>query len=352
MVIDLKLGDCKESPPEFVQRRIATASREANFYPRNYDGLRKDIACLYNLDPENVLLTNGTDASIDLIVRTFANRVAYFTPTYYEFRAAAERNNVPHIEIQTRSVDRFTASVFRDYYPGRSVHYQMEPEHDEFFMGCNDRKILSEGTVLFLCNPNNPFGKIPACSYYPLIEQSKGIVAIDEAYYSFLGHTAIQWIEKFSNLLVMRSFSKEYGLAGLRIGYIVGDHVLISKLDERKLFFDVSNVSVEGAKAALEKPSYFKERTKEIIGRREEIESLMESRDLPVVHTTNNNILLHFPSEDGANRFVKLVGDKDIKVNQGNGISTVGLDNSWIRMACGTKEQMKVVKEAINEYEL
>ena len=348
--VDLKLGDVKEHPPRFIRKRISESASEANFYPRNYDKLVREIADYNGLESENILLVDGTDGAIDLIAKTFAKKVIYFTPTYYEFRAAAERNRIPRKEIKTVPIDRWRARALVDHCPGDFVVYNTPQE--EFYCGSISLEDRDDPrNVIFLCNPNNPFGEISVPCSWPLLKESKGIIAVDETYHGFGNFgTLIDRIEEFPNLLVMRSFSKEHGLAGLRIGYIAGQPEKIKQLADSKVFFDVSSVSVECASAALEGNDYFEKRTKRKVRQRRGFEYFLEKLGLPVVPTYTNNILLHFNLEPEADTLVNYLKDNGVLVNQGDGISTVGLDKSWVRMCCGTKDQMKRVREVISSY--
>ena len=208
-IIDLKLGDIKEPLPNFIKRKFREIFKEINFYPRNYDLLIEKIAKKFRLKNENILLINGIDEGIDLITRTFGENILIFTPTYFEFFEAAKRNNLKITKINTFDGKEYKPEIKK----GRLEKY----------------------SLIFLCNPNNPFGLFNIKKINEILQNAKGIVAIDECYIDFAGKSSIKLIKKFSNLLVLRSFSKGYSLAGLRIGFIVGNKKLIEKIREAKL---------------------------------------------------------------------------------------------------------------------
>ncbi len=321
-MINLKLGTIKEPLPDFILKRLEYAFDNANDYPQNYEKLIGKLAKHHKINKNKILLVNGTDGSIDLITRVLANKVYYYEPTYYEFWAAPKRNNVKYKSLKSLYCDKYVLKT----------------------------KSFSRETVLFLCNPNNPFGEISLEQILDFVSKSKGYVAIDETYIEFSGESPLKVLDKYPNLLLMRSFSKTYAMAGLRIGYIIAAPELIKTLEERKVFFDVSSPSVETALVVLDHHDYFKERINQLLKQKRMFDNFLIEKGFNVIRNNINNIIIHFKSEIEASKFLKYLNKNNVLVNQGDGISTIGLDKSWIRFAYGTEEQMRKVARIIERY--
>ncbi len=320
--IDLKLGTIREPLPDFILKKLAHAFDNANNYPMDYERLAGKLARFHGIGKDRILLLNGTDGSIDLITKVLARKVYYYEPTYYEFWAAPKRNNIKYQALK----------------PLRNDEYSLET------------RAFEKGSVLFLCNPNNPFGEIPVEQILEFASKSEGYVAVDEAYIAFSGKSPLEALEKHSNLLLMRSFSKTYALAGIRAGYTIAAPELLKKLGEHKLFFDVSSPSVEAALAVLDHHDYFKERIAKLVACKRRFDDFLRERGFNVIPSHINNTIIHFKSEEEAGRFVRYLDGNGVIVNQGDGISTVGLDKTWLRFACGTEEQMQKVTGIVSRY--
>jgi len=326
-VINLKLGDIKEQLPQKILNRFCEEGfKDVNLYPQNYDDLILKLAQKHNVKIENIVLINGVDEGIELMARVFGQDILIFTPTYYEFLDAPKRNN---------------------------LKFQLQNcfDGEKYALKYTDGDIKNK-TLIYLCNPNNPFGLLTEKEIVELAKKTKGIVAVDETYIDFAGESVIDEFEKLPNLLVLRSFSKGYSLAGLRIGYIVGPRDLIDKISKIKLICDVTSVSVNAAMIVLEEEKYFKNLIEKVKERKDNFENFLRNKGFNVIHTHTNNIIIKFKDTNEADRFYNFFKTNRVIVNQGDGISTCGLDNTFIRFACGTEDQMKEVTKIVDKYNL
>ncbi|VVB75281.1 Aspartate aminotransferase [uncultured archaeon] len=320
--IDLKLGEIKDQlPARIIQKFSKNAFANCNRYPSNYFALLSKLAGKLGVDKEEIVLTNGVDEGIELIARCFGEKVLVFGPSYFELLDAPKRNG-----IKCRVIDCFNGK-------GYSLKYSNED--------------LEGVSLIYLCNPNNPFGLLTKKQIVELASKTKAIIAIDETYIDFDGESAIK---SAPNILVLRSFSKGYSMAGFRVGFVVGEKNLIDTIKTKKLFFNVSSVSVEAALIALDEEKYFGKLITEIKKRKDSFERFLSEKGFNVIHTNTNNIIIKFSNEIEATKFNNFLKSNSILANQGDGISTVGLDNSWIRFSCGTKEQMAEAKKRIEKW--
>jgi histidinol-phosphate/aromatic aminotransferase/cobyric acid decarboxylase-like protein len=323
-MINLKLGTIKEPLPDFILEKLKHIFDNINNYPQNYNALIEKLAKHHKISKDKILLVNGVDGAIDLITRVFAKKVYYYEPTYYEFWAAPKRNNV--------------------YFEALKSSYD-----DKYII---ETKPFEKDTVLFLCNPNNPFGEISPKQILKFASKSNGYVAVDETYIEFSGESPLKELDKYPNLILMRSFSKTYRMAGLRVGYIIAAPELIKRLEERKVFFDVNSASVEAALVVLDYHDYFKEQINQLIKRKRKFDNFLAKRGFNVIPNNINNTIIHFKSEAEASKFVRYLNKNNVLVNQGDGISTIGLDKSWVRFAYGTENQMEEVTKIIERYKI
>lgn len=319
--INLKLGTIKEPLPDFILKELRNSFDNANDYPQNYDKLIGKLAEHHKVSKDKILLVNGTDGAIDLITRVLATKVYYYEPTYYEFWAAPERNKVSYEALKPENKEKYILKT----------------------------RPFDKGSVLFLCNPNNPFGEIPVEQIVGFATNSKGFVVIDEAYIEFSGQSPLNELDKHPNIILLRSFSKTYALAGARVGYIIADPKVIKKLEKHKVFFDVSSASIEAAIVVLKNHDYFKKQIEKLIKRKRVFDDFLAKR-FKVISSFINNTIIHFETESDASKFVNYLNKNNVLVNQGDGISTTGLDKTWLRFACGTEEQMDEVRRIIEKY--
>jgi histidinol-phosphate aminotransferase len=324
-MINLKLGDIKESlPQKILDRFCKEVFKNVNLYPQNYNLLISKLAEKFNVEPENIVLTNGVDEGIDLITKIFGKKILFFPPSYFEFAEAPRRNNLNFEVINSFDGEKYKIVI--------------------------DGDKLKNRTLIFLCNPNNPFGILSKSEAIEIAKKTNGLVAIDETYVDFFGESTINEFKTTPNILVLRSFSKGFSLAGLRIGFIVGEKSLIDKIRQRKIFFTVTSVSVNAAIICLEEEKYFKNLIKEIIQRKKLFEEFLRKKGFNIIESFTNNIIIKFPDIKEADQFFNFLKENQVIVNQGDGISTYGLDNTFIRFSCGTEEQMKELREIIDGY--
>jgi len=184
-------------------------AEQYNRYPSsNQLELRNAMAQKLNVLASQIMFGNGSDEVIDLIIRLFAtpfqDNMIVCEPTYGMYRVTAKLNGVKVLDI---------------------------PLNDSFEPDLTAIK-SSSAKLLWICNPNNPTGNVLTPSQIAdIIESFKGIVVVDEAYIDFCKeNSVVSLIEKYPNLIVIQTFSKAKGLAGLRLGYAISNSATITWL--------------------------------------------------------------------------------------------------------------------------
>lgn len=194
--------------------------------------LRDQVASLKGVEPEKVFLGNGSDEAIDLLIRIFCeprlSRIITLNPTYGMYAVCAG--------IQDVEVDRVLVN------PDFSVDLRAILNTVRF-----------DTRMIFLCSPNNPTGKqISLSEIRYLAERFSGILVVDEAYIDFAtGLSALTMIEEFPNIVVLQTFSKAWGLAGVRLGMAFADPAIIQVMNKVKYPYNVNVLSAATVNEAV-----------------------------------------------------------------------------------------------------
>lgn len=203
--------------------------------------LEKALSKKFQLPRDNILVSCGTDELIALIARTCANpgeRVTAVVPTFYRFLEWSRLNGLEVIKVNLHLQDRF-----------------------EFTKKIVDKVITtslnSKSKIVWLCNPNNPTGTILPLEDVLKIAKSlvESFIVIDEVFYEFLDtknkQSALRLLKKVANIIVLRSFSKTYGLTNTRCSFLLSNKDTVDHLKSISSPFAVSGISAFLAKKAL-----------------------------------------------------------------------------------------------------
>lgn len=226
--VKLNTNESPLPPSPRVAPAVAAAAAELRRYPHPFaEPLRSALAARHGVAPEQVLVANGADEVIDCCLRAFCDPgdvVVYPVPTYSLFPVVAATFSARTVEI---------------------------PLDEEF--GLPAALGTTPGALRFVVNPNAPTGVwMRPEALEELLAPAPGVVVIDEAYADFSPASCLPLLERHPSWLVVRTFSKSHALAGLRVGYAVGDADLIADLAAVKDSYPVDRCAIAGALAALE----------------------------------------------------------------------------------------------------
>jgi histidinol-phosphate aminotransferase len=294
-------------------RRLTSAT--VSSYPEQ-ETVRRKIARHFKVDTSELLLTNGTDEALSLIVSTFvesSDTVLLVEPTYAMYRFYSELAGA-HIVAP-----RYDA--------------QMQFPWDNLFAA-----IRKNPRVLFLPNPNSPIGSILSPKQLGQILKAapRTMVVVDEAYFEFSGITVIPWIGRYDNLIVTRTFSKTAGLAGLRLGCIFVGRELAALMRKAQSPYPVNAAALAAAEAAIADRAFLERTVKNVQqGKRELANGLVR---LGVKHfpSAGNFVLVYFG--DRAKEIVAALAGKDILVRDRS--SDFG-GEGYVRITLGTLAQTR-----------
>ena len=323
-IIKLASNENPFGPSPLALAAMQRALAETWLYP---DGsghvLKHKLAAQLGVAVEQITLGNGSNDALVLLAEAFLKPGMEAVYSQYAFA-------VYPIAIQATGA---TAVVVPALPPDSS----MPLGHDLAAMA---RAVTARTRVVFVANPNNPTGTWVGASEleaFIAAMPSHVLVALDEAYFEYtegLGlQNGIDWLEQFPNLVVFRTFSKAYGLAGVRVGYAVSHPTVADMLNRVRQAFNVSTVGLAGAAAALDDPGHVTHAVNVAVAERARLSARLAGMGTRVVPSAGNFLLLH-AGVNARERFEALLRRGIIVRPVGN----YGLAE-YLRVTLGTREQ-------------
>lgn len=251
-----------------------------NRYPdSDYTELKGEISKYAGIEKQSICVGNGSDELISLVLQAFINpgdTIAIYNPTFAMYRIYG---SICGARIWKYDLDG---------------NFELKP--DEFIASLQEQK----PKLVFLCNPNNPTGKELALSEMEeILKNTAGIVVVDEAYFEFSGVTALGLLSGYDNLIILRTFSKAFGLAGLRIGYMLANPLIISYIDRVRSPFNVNAFAQAAAVEVLKNLDKVMERVELIKSERERLIVLLKQlKGIQCFESKSNFILMRSPYSD------------------------------------------------------
>jgi histidinol-phosphate aminotransferase len=290
--------------------------------------LRNRLARMHGVRASQVFVGNGSDEAIDLLIRIFCrpqiDSIIVCPPTYGMYEVAAAVNDVAVVRVPLRN------------------DFSLDPD-------ALRQAFAPETKILFLCSPNNPTGNLlDRGSMLDVIRDFPGMVVVDEAYLEFSGgETLISEIGSLANLVVIRTLSKAWGLAGLRIGYAIAGEAVIEYLLRVKPPYNVNRLSQELALEALANSGRTGTAVVTIVSQRELLaERIAEFHFVErVFPSTANFILVRTSDAAGLYRFLL---ERRIVVRDR---SRVAGCEGCLRITVGTEAENEQLLEALASYE-
>ncbi|MGM0441736.1 MAG: histidinol-phosphate transaminase [Elusimicrobiota bacterium] len=319
---EIKL-DAQENPYHLPDKLKVKLSRilsevELNRYPDpKCKNLRKKIGEYCKLEGDNILVGNGSDELILMLLLASGGegkKVVYPQPTFSMYKILSQLTGTKH----------------------RGV-----PLGKDFSLP--DGKILSENPdIIFLTYPNNPTGNcFSRDKVINIIENTDGLVVIDEAYYEFSGKTFRDFIEKYDNIVILRTFSKAFSLAGIRAGYMMGSKNIIRELDKVQLPYNISIVNQKLLEAVMDNRDLIKPVVKKLNKFRDElIDKINKIDGITPFPSEANYILMKI---DNIDRVIGKLKENNIKVRE---FSDKALKD-YLRVTVGNKQENKNFLKAL-----
>jgi len=264
--------------PKVLEALNQQISNQLRLYPDpNCDELKQAIADYYQLQSNQVFVGNGSD---EVLAHIFQGLLKHAKPLLF-----------PDI----------TYSFYPVYCGLYDIEFHVIPLNEKFEINCQDYNIPNGGIIF--PNPNAPTGiglGLEAIKEL-LLHNPNSVVVIDEAYIDFGGDSAVSLIDRFPNLLVVQTLSKSRSLAGLRVGYAMGNAKLIEGLERVKNSFNsypLDRPAIKGGVAAMEDKAYFEDTCSKIVASRTTLTTNLTSLGFEVLPSNANFIFATHPSFD------------------------------------------------------
>jgi histidinol-phosphate aminotransferase len=177
------------------------------------------------------------------------------------------------------------------------------------------------------------------------------MVAVDECNYNYSGETVVDLINEYPNLIISRSFSKDFGLAGLRLGFMISAPQNIKKISAYGQYFRVNRIAEKCAEKVLKYQDYFREAWKTIKVIRDNFIAQLRQMDFKVFDSKSNFIFIKFKNEKQTKRFWRYLKENNIDTTAAWEDEFSVLEACFVRICIGEKQEMKKVVEIISQYD-
>jgi len=331
VIIMIKLSSNENPYPltDEIAKRVKELAVEVayNRYPdKTYTELREALSSYAGFPADKVIAGNGSDELILLNLLKFGGRDRVMispTPTFGMYSHYA----------------RVTGTEVKE------VPYRLE---DDFIFPENKIMELAkkfDNGIIFLCYPNNPTGERLSLSWLSeLLNETDLMVVVDEAYYEFSGKTAIDLLENNKNLIILRTLSKAFGLAGLRVGYLMADKSVVDGLNELRSPYNISNYSAKIAVTLLGFEAEYRKQWIEMRSERIELEEFLDKQPgITAFHSEGNFIL--FKTERDEEEIRDKLLERNIMIRYWDDLKILG---KALRVSVGLPEENQLFKEEIS----
>ncbi|WP_138160273.1 histidinol-phosphate transaminase [Peptoniphilus catoniae] len=312
--------------PKVIKALTDYIKNGVNFYPDGSSlNIRTKLAEKYKIGVENILITNGADDALGIIAQAYLNEGDEVLVSEYSFQRYTDNSSIMGAKVKLVPMDNF--------------HFDL----DKMFEGVNEKT-----KIIWLCNPNNPTGTmLEEDKVIEFIEKvpKDTLIVYDEAYREYVSSDkypkdTVHFFQKYENVLTVKTFSKIYGLAGLRIGYVIGNKDIISALDKTRQPFNANALAQVAAIAALDDEDFIKKVYETNLEGKEYLYKVFEKLNLPYIKSEANHIFFESPGIDSKVLFEAL---------EKEGVIVRPQKGSYTRLTVGTMEENKFFAEKLEK---
>ncbi|HTP36033.1 MAG TPA: histidinol-phosphate transaminase [Candidatus Acidoferrales bacterium] len=308
------------SPSVIAALKQAVTPEDLSIYPE-YGKAKEAIANYFGVTPDDFVFTNGTDEAIQVFINTYVDdgqEVLVLKPAYAMYRFYAEVAGASILDIP---------------YPQPGLEFPLQAVLDA---------ITPDTRAILLANPNNPTGTgVGLHGLERILSRARrAAVLVDEAYYEFSGVTALGEIGRIPNLFVCRTFSKVFGMAGMRLGCLFSQPANIAYLHKAQSPYSVNSLAVLAAQAAVQDTFYIQNYVAEVLAARELLCLGLEKLAVSYVPSSANFVLARFGNRaievrDRLREQAILVRDRSYEAP------------GCVRITVGTREQTRKLLAAL-----
>ncbi len=323
----LDWNESTQSPSTKVYQALKEYLETANglnWYPPLFSNdLREKLALYVGSEKDNILVTNGSDDSLELIMKTFLDPGDSLVTQYPTYQ---------HALLFARSRG---ANIVKVVYPD-----VFEADHKKLIAA-----IDKSTKLVYIVNPNNPTGAFLGKQELEEVVNAapNALVLVDEAYYEFCGESAVPLVQKYENVIVTRSFSKAFALAGMRIGYLVASSGIVRQLTRIFNPKSVNTLAQVAASATLDDLGYYDSYVKEVNLAKDMVAQFCAERGLEFRSTRANYVLIKVPH---VHRVIKDLEREGVYVRDRSSIPQL---RGFFRFNLGTRQQTEVILKRMDK---
>lgn len=296
----------------------------------NYTNLRNNISDYIKVDSELIIPGNGATEIIYLLMKSIKRRLAILNPTFSEYGRGAKLNNLEIIDFHLKEENNFSIDL------------------DEI------QKNMDKFDSLFICNPNNPNGKVKDLNeLLDLMIENDKLLIVDETFMEFVGeeekYSLINKIEQTSNLFILKAVTKFFGMPGLRLGYgVTSNKQIIKNIYEYKEPWTINSFAENLSNYLFKDKEYINGSKDYYINERKfMLEELRKISRLKVYDTDTNFVLIKLDDDEANSLKLELFEKYNILIRDASNF--IGLDKSYIRVAIKSHNDNKVLIESLRK---
>ncbi|OQY23230.1 MAG: histidinol-phosphate transaminase [Desulfobacteraceae bacterium 4572_35.2] len=299
---------------EAIQKELGGDGASLRQYPDAASrAARQAAADLYGFDVDWLIMANGSDELLNNLIRAFADEgdeVAFVQPSYSYYGTLID---IQGATIRTFSLtDQFKLADFPERYQGK---------------------------LFFLTSPNAPLGvSFSLAEIEDIAQRCDGMLVVDEAYADFASETALPLVKKYKNVIVTRTFSKSYALAGMRLGLAVAHPQVVAALDKIRDHYHLDRLALVAAEAALKDQGYLQQRLEQICTTRQWFSQQLRELGFSVP-PSQTNFVFACPADGDGQRVFELLKQHKILVRH----FSDPLLKHGLRISIGTREEMEAI---------
>ena len=314
-----------------LEKYILEGLEKSKSYPDiNYSKLRSNIGEYLKIKPEYIIPGNGATEIIYLLMKNIKKRLAILNPTFSEYERGARLNNIEVINFMLNKDDEFSVNL-----------QEIEEKINAF-------------DSLFICNPNNPNGKVKNINeLLNLMAKNNKLLIVDETFMEFVGneekYTLINRVEETPNLFILKAVTKFFGMPGLRLGYgVTSNKQIIKNIYEYKEPWTINSFAENLSNYLFKDKDYISSSKEYYVNERKFM--LQELRNIPKlkVYDTDTNFVL-MKLEDGESNSLKLELFEKYNILIRDASNFIGLDKGYFRVAIKSHEDNKALIEALKK---
>ena len=296
----------------------------------NYTNLRNNISDFIKVDSELIIPGNGATEIIYLLMKSIKRRLAILNPTFSEYGRGAKLNNLEIIYFHLKEENNFSIDL------------------DEI------QKNMDKFDSLFVCNPNNPNGKVKDLNeLLDLMIENDKLLIVDETFMEFVGeeekYSLINKIEQTPNLFILKAVTKFFGMPGLRLGYgVTSNKQIINNIYEYKEPWTINSFAENLSNYLFKDKEYINGSKDYYINERKfMLEELRKISRLKVYDTDTNFVLIKLDDDEANSLKLELFEKYNILIRDASNF--IGLDKSYIRVAIKSHNDNKVLIESLRK---